>query len=104
MAVVSYLFNAVIQLYIFVIFITVIMSWLVAFNVINRHNQFVDMVWRTCIALTEPVLRPIRRMLPNLGGIDVSPIVLLIVLGAVRYGMNYYVFAPAIAAERGVLS
>lgn len=104
MALIAYIFNAVVQLYVIVIFITVIMSWLVAFNVINRHNQFVDAVWRTCIGLTEPLLRPIRRMLPSLGGIDISPIVLLIAVSAFRFGMNYYVFNPAIRAEAGVLS
>ncbi|MBI1364980.1 MAG: YggT family protein [Alphaproteobacteria bacterium] len=95
MAIIAYIFNAVIQLYIFVIFVTVILSWLLAFNVINRHNQFVDAVWRTCLALTEPLLRPIRRVLPSMGGIDISPIILLIGVGALRYGLNYYVFGPA---------
>ena len=56
----------------------VIMSWLLTFNVINRHNQFVDAVWRTLMGLTEPVLRPIRNVMPNLGGIDISPLVLLL--------------------------
>ncbi len=54
------LIDAVLQLYTFVVFAMVIMSWLLGFNVINRHNQFVDMIWRTVMALTEPVLRPIR--------------------------------------------
>ncbi|MEK7265170.1 MAG: YggT family protein [Pseudomonadota bacterium] len=94
MIVISYIFNAAIQLYIFVVFITVIMSWLVGFNVINRHNQFVDMVWRTCLNLTEPALRPIRNMLPNFGGLDISPIVLLIGLNALQLGVNTYIFRP----------
>lgn len=72
------LIDAILQLYTFIVFIMVIFSWLLAFNVINRHNQFVDMVWRTIGALTEPVLRPIRKMMPSLGGIDISPIVLLL--------------------------
>ncbi|MGE0409909.1 MAG: YggT family protein [Amphiplicatus sp.] len=96
MAVIAYIFNAVAQLYIVVIFVSVIMSWLIAFNVINRHNQLVDAIWRTCLALTEPLLRPIRNMLPSLGGLDISPIILLIGISAVRYGMNYYVFDPMI--------
>lgn len=97
MAVIAYVFNAIAQLYIIVIFVTVILSWLVAFNVINRHNQFVDAVWRTCVALTEPLLKPIRSILPNMGGIDLSPIILLIAVNAVRYGMNHYIFNPMIA-------
>ncbi len=98
MAVIAYVFNAVAQLYIVIIFVAVIMSWLISFNVINRHNRLVDAIWRTCIALTEPLLRPIRSMLPNLGGIDISPILLLIAISAIRYGMNYYVFYPAMKA------
>lgn len=94
MIVISYIFNAAIQLYILVVFVTVIMSWLIGFNVINRHNQFVDAVWRTCIALTEPLLRPIRNMLPSLGGIDISPIILLIALNALQLGVNAYILRP----------
>ncbi len=94
MIVISYIFNAVIQLYILVVFISVIMSWLISFNVINRHNRFVDAVWRTCLGLTEPLLRPIRNIMPNLGGIDISPIVLLIGLNALQLGVNAYILRP----------
>ncbi|MBB5519403.1 YggT family protein [Amphiplicatus metriothermophilus] len=97
MAVIAYLFNALIQLYIIVIIVTVILSWLLAFNVVNRHNRFVDAVWRTCLALTEPALRPIRNFLPSLGGIDLSPIILLIAVNALQIGVNRYVFAPLLA-------
>ena len=69
--------NMILDLYIFVIIAMVIMSWLIGFNVINRHNQIVDMIWRTLTALTEPLLGPIRRALPNMGGLDLSPLVLL---------------------------
>lgn len=74
------LIDAILQLYIFVIFIMVIMSWLLTFNVINRHNQFVDAVWRTLTGVTEPLLRPIRNIMPNLGGIDLSPLLLLLAI------------------------
>lgn len=94
MLVISYIFNAAIQLYIIIVFISVIMSWLIGFNVINRHNRFVDAVWRTCTSLTEPALRPIRNILPNMGGIDISPIVLLIGLNALQIGVNAYIFRP----------
>ncbi len=69
--------DMILDLYIFVIIAMVIMSWLIGFNVINRHNQIVDMIWRTLVALTEPLLGPIRRALPNMGGLDLSPLVLL---------------------------
>jgi YggT family protein len=71
------LIDMILDLYIFIIIAMVIMSWLIGFNVINRHNQIVDMIWRTLVALTEPVLGPIRRALPSLGGLDLSPLVLL---------------------------
>ena len=98
MAVIAYIVNTVADLYVFVIFAMVIMSWLISFNVINRHNQVVDMIWRTVVALTEPLLRPIRNLMPNMGGLDLSPLVLLILIKAVQYGLNYYVFAPALRA------
>jgi len=98
MAVIAYIVNTVADLYVFVIFAMVIMSWLISFNVINRHNQVVDMIWRTVVALTEPLLRPIRNLMPNLGGLDLSPLVLLILIKAVQYGLNYYIFGPAMRA------
>lgn len=72
------------DIYTFVIFITVIMSWLISFNVVNMQNQFVALIWRVTNALTEPVLAPIRRVLPNLGGLDLSPIVLLLLVFFVK--------------------
>lgn len=90
MAMIAFILNQLIGLYILVIFVTVIMSWLIGFNVINRHNRAVDAVWRTGNALTEPVMGPVRRMLPNLGGVDISPIIVLVVLQAI----NNYVIRP----------
>lgn len=86
------LIDAILQLYIFIVFAMVIMSWLIGFNVINRHNRFVDAVWRTLMALTEPVLRPIRQMLPSMGGIDISPLILLLGIFFLRE-MNLWVAA-----------
>ena len=91
------LIDAILQLYIFVIFAMVIMSWLIGFNVINRHNRFVDMVWRTLIALTEPFLRPIRNLMPSLGGLDLSPLVLLFAIFFLRQ-MNWWIAARIGAA------
>jgi YggT family protein len=67
-----------ITLYIYVVLANVVMSWLIAFNVVNLHNPFVRSVWQALNAVTEPLLRPIRRHMPDLGGIDISPIVLLL--------------------------
>ena len=91
----QYLFNAVIELIFWIIIINVILSWLIGFNVINRHNRFVDMIWRTTVSLTEPMLRPIRQILPNFGGIDISPVVLLIGLRFVQIFVNQNVFGVA---------
>ncbi|MBO6676158.1 MAG: YggT family protein [Rhizobiales bacterium] len=66
------------NLYWWIIIISAILSWLVAFNVINPRNEIVGTIGRVVYGLTEPALRPIRRFLPNLGGIDISPIVLLL--------------------------
>ena len=74
------LLNSVINIYIWVVLGSVILSWLVAFNVVNTHNRFVFVVGDVLHKLTEPVLAPIRRLLPKLGGIDLSPLVLILLL------------------------
>ncbi len=71
---------AAIQIYRWVVIGAIIMSWLVQFNIVNRHNQIVATIGEILYRLTEPVLRPIRRFVPNLGGIDISPIVLFLIL------------------------
>jgi YggT family protein len=88
--------SLVLRLYTFVIFAAVILSWLIAFNVVNRHNDVVRSAWNFVTALTEPLLRPIRGIIPNLGGIDISPLILLIliyflssILDGYRYQISY---------------
>ena len=73
-----WLIETVINVYFWIILAMVILSWLVAFNVVNRSNPYVRQIGMALERLTEPLLRPIRRFLPDLGGIDISPIVLLI--------------------------
>lgn len=75
-----FLIIQVIQLYIWVVIASAILSWLIAFNVVNTQNRFVYMVADTLNRLTEPALSQIRRFMPNLGGIDVSPVVLILLL------------------------
>jgi YggT family protein len=75
----------VLQLYTYVIIIVAVMSWLIAFNVINIHNNFVRSLWNAMNGLTEPLLRPIRQFLPNLGGLDISPVVLLLIIQFFEY-------------------
>ena len=85
-----WLLITVLDIYFWIIIATVIISWLVAFNVINGANPYVRQVVFALRRLTEPLLGPIRRFLPDLGGIDISPIVLLIALSFVRYLIVYY--------------
>jgi YggT family protein len=75
-AFISYLLT----LYTYLIIAAAVMSWLIAFNVINPRNPFVVMVGEFLYRVTEPLLRPIRNMMPNLGGIDISPIILFLII------------------------
>jgi YggT family protein len=74
------LIYTVIQLYIYILIASAILSWLIAFNVVNMRNQVVATIAEALWRLTEPALRPIRRFLPNLGGLDLSPVVLILLL------------------------
>ena len=79
-----WLFDNVIGLIILVVIVNAILSWLIAFDVINVRNRAIYQIVRTLDAITDPLLAPIRRVLPNLGGIDISPIILLLLLGFIR--------------------
>ncbi len=78
------LLNTVITIYIWLLIASVVLSWLVVFNVVNTGNRFVYQVRDVLDRLTEPLLRPIRNLLPNLGGIDISPIILILALYFIR--------------------
>ena len=84
------LISTVIQIYIWLLIAQAVLSWLVAFGIVNRHNRVVatagDFLWR----ITEPLLRPIRRVLPDLGGIDISPVILILLLYFIRNLMFEY--------------
>jgi YggT family protein len=83
------------QLYWWVLLIMIIMSWLISFNVINTRNQFVEAVWRVVNQLTDPVLRPLRRILPNFSGLDLSPLVAFLVFFFLQSIIGYYIY-PAV--------
>lgn len=68
------------SLYSYLILASAILSWLVAFNVVNTRNDFVRAIWNFLDAVTEPALRPIRKILPNLGGVDISPVILYFII------------------------
>jgi YggT family protein len=63
-----------------VFLVMIIMSWLIGFNVINTRNDFVATIWRVLNQITEPILRPIRRIIPPMGGLDLSPIVVFVII------------------------
>ena len=78
------LIERIIDLYIWVLIINVIFSWLVAFNVLNTQNRFVNSVLEVTYKLTDPLLNYIRKFLPNLGSIDISPIILILILTFIK--------------------
>jgi YggT family protein len=82
----------VLQLYVYVIIAAAILSWLVAFNVVNRYNDFVRSIWNLVTALTEPLLAPIRNVIPNLGGIDISPVILLLLIFFIQRVIEEYIY------------
>jgi YggT family protein len=90
---IAILIDKVIEIYTWIVIASAIMSWLVAFGVVNTRNQFIRFVVDFLYRVTEPVLRPIRRILPNLGGIDISPVILLLGLFFLRSLLAEYVFS-----------
>ena len=85
-----FLLYQVINIYIWLLIISVVMSWLVAFNIINTGNRFVHMVGDFLHRITEPLLAPVRRFLPFMGGMDISPLVLILLLYTLQYSLIYY--------------
>jgi YggT family protein len=83
------------NIYIWILIAAAIFSWLYAFNVINSRNQFVNMIGRFLYAVTEPVLRPIRRYMPDLGGVDISPIIVFILIYLIQQLIIYYLYPLA---------
>jgi YggT family protein len=79
------LINLLLDLYWWVVIIAVIVSWLIAFNVINTYNNFVRSLLRGLEALTEPVFRRVRKVVPPMGGLDLSPLVVLVVIWFLQY-------------------
>jgi YggT family protein len=80
------------QIYVWILIASAVLSWLIAFNVINTRNQFVATVWDMLYRMTEPVLRPIRERLPNMGGIDISPIILLLIIYFIQSVIIRYIY------------
>ena len=82
----------VLDLYIWLLIAAAVLSWLIAFNVVNVRNQFVGLIADFLYRITEPVLKPIRGMMPNLGGLDISPVILILIIYFIQNVIRYYVY------------
>lgn len=82
----------VLQMYIWLLIAAAVLSWLVAFNVVNTRNQVVAMIGDFLYRITEPVLRPIRNIMPNLGGLDVSPVILILLILLIENIIVRYIY------------
>ena len=89
------LLDSVITIYLWIIIINAILSWLVAFNVLNTQNRFVFSVLDVTYKLTDPALNKIRRFIPNFGSIDISPVILILLLMFLR-NIIFEIFAPGL--------
>ena len=95
MIAIFYLVLQILKLYSYVVIAIVVISWLIAFNVLNTQNRFVYSILELTYKLTEPILNKIRRFLPNLGSLDISPIILLLLIWFIEMCMKLYI-APII--------
>lgn len=82
----------VLDLYVWLLIASAILSWLIAFNVVNTRNQFVASVAEFLYRITEPLLRPIRSFLPAMGGLDISPIILILIIMLIQRIITYYIY------------
>ena len=95
MIAIFYLALQILKLYSYVVIANVIVSWLIAFNILNTQNRFVYSILELSYRLTDPILNRIRRFLPNLGSLDISPIILLLLIWFIEMCMKLYI-APMI--------
>ena len=95
MIAIFYLVLQILKLYSYVVIANVILSWLIAFNVLNTQNRFVYSILEFSYRLTDPILNKIRRYLPNLGSLDISPVILLLLIWFIEMCMKLYI-APMI--------
>ena len=95
MIAIFYLALQILKLYSYVVIVNVIISWLIAFNILNTQNRFVYSILELTYRLTDPILNRIRRFLPNLGTLDISPVILLLLIWFIEMCMKLYI-APLI--------
>ena len=95
MIAIFYLLLQILKIYSYVVIANVIVSWLIAFNILNTQNRFVYSILEFTYKLTDPILNKIRRFLPNLGTLDISPVILLLLIWFIEMCMKLYI-APII--------
>ena len=91
MIAIFYLVLQLLKLYYYIVLANVVISWLVAFNILNTQNRFVYSILEMTYRLTDPILNRIRRFLPNLGSLDISPVILLVLIWFVEMCMHLYI-------------
>ena len=91
MIAIFYLALQILKIYSYVVIANVVISWLIAFNILNTQNKFVYSILELSYRLTDPILNKIRRFLPNLGSLDISPVVLLLLIWFVEMCMKLYI-------------
>ncbi|MDP3533311.1 MAG: YggT family protein [Alphaproteobacteria bacterium] len=84
------LIDAILGLYVWALIISVILSWLIAFNIVNTYNRFIATIYDVLYRITEPVYRPIRRIIPTVNGIDFSPIIVILLIFFIRSLLREY--------------
>ena len=84
------------NIYVWLLIASAVLSWLIAFNVVNTRNQFVAMLWDFLYRISEPALGPIRRIMPNLGGIDISPVILILIIIFIEKVIVNYIYPNVI--------
>jgi len=89
----AYVLSLLLEFFVYLLIAQAIMSWLLAFNVVNYRNQVVRTIWEFLARITEPLLRPIRRILPSFGGIDLSPLVLILIIIFLQRAVLYPLMA-----------
>ena len=82
----------VLDLYVWLLIASAILSWLIAFNVVNTRSPVVAAIADFLYRITEPVLRPIRNLMPDLGGLDISPIILILIIMLIQRVISYYIY------------
>jgi YggT family protein len=79
-------------IYAYILIAAAVLSWLIAFNVVNRQNNVVNIIGNLLYRITEPVLRPIRNFLPDLGGIDISPVIVILIIFLIQRVISLYIY------------